>query len=280
LINLKISHFNKQLSAEKAMSISIKSTPYLNNAPELAPPLESNSNVHTPPATSTRISEASFKPRMANNLVRSHENEPQIASSSRHLETGTNTPTQSGSAFHLLALQEEYRGEEKIKFHGKPWFVKKVKYLSVEQRKAFELHVKDGLLMTAQGRTFETLTPSTANKFTDRFQGRNIREGSGIFVMSSDGKIYAARKKVSGRFHHSSFLSGQEVAAAGRLCVVGGELIFTAPKSGHYKPSQAHFDQFLKKLDELGVSGFSVIHKMNQYSTSACNKANVNLYRI
>jgi hypothetical protein len=76
--------------------------------------------------------------------------------------------------------------------------------------------------------------------------------GFAIFVMDGDGRVYAGQHRV-GLFHHSSFLGGAEVAAAGELKVENGKLKEVTAKSGHYEPTPKHTRQLLAVLHEHNV---------------------------
>jgi hypothetical protein len=78
-----------------------------------------------------------------------------------------------------------------------------------------------------------------------------------IFVMSKDGQLYAGSHKV-GLFHHSSFLSGGEVAGAGEMKASGGRITALTNKSGHYKPTGAEMMQVFAELQSRGVNLASV----------------------
>jgi hypothetical protein len=81
-------------------------------------------------------------------------------------------------------------------------------------------------------------------------QGGSLKTKKGsiwIYVMSTDKVIYIARK-VRGAFHHSSFLGGACVIAAGRITVDHGVLTGIAPHSGHYRTSPEQFTLMLKYL--------------------------------
>lgn len=101
--------------------------------------------------------------------------------------------------------------------------------------------------------------------------------GRAIFVMTTDGKLYAGdmhdeytkggagdpnRGEMKGWiFHHSSFLAGQPVAAAGELEFDdGGHLVSISNASGHYKPSSPFTVQVLRRFSQIGVdiSGLTV----------------------
>jgi hypothetical protein len=76
--------------------------------------------------------------------------------------------------------------------------------------------------------------------------------GFGIFVMSKEGDVYVGSHKV-GIFHHSSFLGGGQVAAAGEMKVVGGKLEMLTNKSGHYKPKHENNMQIIGALKGAGI---------------------------
>ncbi len=124
-----------------------------------------------------------------------------------------------------------YEGEDT----GVVWGTK-VTYLTTEERQAFVLTVRDGLFLAADG------TPFTS---TDK-------DGA-IYVMDADGVFYASNEREPGEFHHSSFLAGAAVAAAGELIIEAGELRKITDVSGHYEPEQVYTAQALCELRHLGV---------------------------
>lgn len=74
-----------------------------------------------------------------------------------------------------------------------------------------------------------------------------------IFVMDGDGNIYSAAKREV--HHHSSFLAGGPVAAAGHWKVQYGALQYVCNQSGHYQPP---FDYTIQVLTELKSRGVDV----------------------
>jgi hypothetical protein len=74
--------------------------------------------------------------------------------------------------------------------------------------------------------------------------------GWAIFVVSPDGKLYAHKHKV-GIFHHSTFLSGSAVMAAGELVVEQGVIKCITAKSGHYLPSADNMRAFVRHFPEI-----------------------------
>jgi hypothetical protein len=75
-------------------------------------------------------------------------------------------------------------------------------------------------------------------------------DGWAIFVLSPEGKLYS-HKHVEGVFHHSSFLSGSAVVAAGEMLVVGGIVRVVNAKSGHYLPLPENMANFVKQMMQL-----------------------------
>ena len=96
----------------------------------------------------------------------------------------------------------------------------------------------------AGGKSYDT------SHMYSKFKG----DGFGIYVMGRDGKFYSNSHKI-GLFHHSSFLSGGDVAGAGEMKVTGGNLEWITNKSGHYFPGEAQLVQTLQQLQ--GASGFA-----------------------
>ena len=118
-----------------------------------------------------------------------------------------------------------------------------VTYLSATERQRLALDIRDGVIFDATGQPFDTATSSTIEA------GR----GRAIFVMSPEGTLYASNFQRMGAFHHSSFLAGGPVLAAGELEVDNGRLILVSDSSGHYQPAQEHMDQLMRVLEQKGV---------------------------
>lgn len=75
-------------------------------------------------------------------------------------------------------------------------------------------------------------------------------DGWAIFVVSPTGEIYSA-SHIVGKLHHSSFLGGRPVMAAGELVVVDGEIRIVTAKSGHYIPSWEDLHRFVQQFTEI-----------------------------
>ncbi|KAJ6945021.1 hypothetical protein NC651_000143 [Populus alba x Populus x berolinensis] len=111
-----------------------------------------------------------------------------------------------------------------------------IKYLGPMERKAYEVVVKDGKLVYKES---GELLHST-------------EDAKWIFVLSTSKTLYVG-KKMKGKFQHSSFLAGGVATAAGRLVVDGGVLKAVWPHSGHYRPTEENFKDFLSFLRENNV---------------------------
>ncbi|KAG0256237.1 hypothetical protein BG011_004658 [Mortierella polycephala] len=148
----------------------------------------------------------------------------------------------------------------------------RVQYLQEHERAHFAVHAIDGLLYyRVSGEPVHTLPAShktgddidisqvlvDADDQDDeetRLEKKRIRnKNKYIYVTDPNGTLYIGLKK-KGRFHHSSFLGGGTVCAAGAIVVNHGKLIKINPNSGHYRPGQRHFDRLLESLKSMGVS--------------------------
>ncbi|KAK2641507.1 hypothetical protein Ddye_023270 [Dipteronia dyeriana] len=113
-----------------------------------------------------------------------------------------------------------------------------IKYLGPMERKAYEVIVEDGKFFYKQ--TGELL-------HTD-----GDDDTKWIFVLSASKTLYVGKKK-KGTFQHSSFLAGGATMAAGRLVAENGMLKAVWPHSGHYRPTEENFKDFISFLEENNV---------------------------
>jgi hypothetical protein len=146
---------------------------------------------------------------------------------------------------NLQPMDRRWAGEET----GQVWGTK-VAYLNETQRAQHKVTIQNGLVLDSQGRPFDTRTAQTA---FDKNKGR------AIFVMDHNGDMYISNYQARGKFHHSSFLSGAPVAAAGDIRIEDGVVKTISRKSGHYKPTSDQLGQFAQRLHSQGVnSGFNI----------------------
>ncbi|MEV0771414.1 hypothetical protein [Nocardia salmonicida] len=139
-------------------------------------------------------------------------------------------------------MNPTYRGEHEL---GNPvWeYPLHVAYFSEADRQRFRLYIIDGKIYTSDGKLFDTSSSSTA------WGGA----GRAIFVMDEHGNLYASDYHERGLFHHSSFLAGENVAAAGEMAAIDGELQMITDSSGHYRPSRGHTMQAIHQLRSMGI---------------------------
>jgi hypothetical protein len=117
-------------------------------------------------------------------------------------------------------------------------FATNVEYLDKVERAPYEIMInKDGKLVDVMGDLIDTSKAKIAG-------GKKV----GIYVMSPDGKIYMSNSQIVGKFHHSSFLSGGDVAVAGELIVTKGIIKAINRHSGHYKPEKEQLVQMMLEL--------------------------------
>ncbi|KAB2015315.1 hypothetical protein ES319_D08G016100v1 [Gossypium barbadense] len=114
-----------------------------------------------------------------------------------------------------------------------------IKYLGPMERKPYEIVVVDGKFKYKQtGKLLQTTEETSDSKW--------------IFVLSTSKILYVGKKK-KGTFQHSSFLAGGATIAAGRLVVDNGVLKAVWPHSGHYRPTEENFNDFISFLRENNV---------------------------
>jgi len=117
-----------------------------------------------------------------------------------------------------------------------------VKYLSLKERQKHEVQISNGILMQ-DGRPFITQNNNSV------FSG----EGSAIFVVAPNGRIYAG-SHVLNQFHHSSFISGEAIIGAGEIVTdKKGKIIRITNQSGHYRPGSHEMLEVLETLKKKGV---------------------------
>lgn len=140
-----------------------------------------------------------------------------------------------GVKYKSIPMNSKYKGEEigvlvnNVKMNPK--------YLNAEQLRRFEVEVVGGRLIY-----------KNSKQPVDSY-GQNT-----LYVMDEFGKIYAGLPRNGGKFHHSSFFAGGDVAAAGEIRIKNGVIQKIDRNSGHYKPSPSEFNQVLLELKNRGVN--------------------------
>ncbi|WP_446226554.1 hypothetical protein ACTWPB_17770 [Nocardia sp. IBHARD005] len=157
-------------------------------------------------------------------------------------ENFSDLPYSVGPPYTTQEMNPTYRGEHEVGNSVWPNPLR-VSYLDEIARRRLRLHVIDGRIYDADGNLFDTSSGTTA------WGGA----GRAIFVMDEHGNLYASNYHERGLFHHSSFLSGGNVAAAGELIVINGEIQMVTDSSGHYQPSRGHTMQAINQLRNMGI---------------------------
>ncbi|XP_019443508.1 PREDICTED: IQ domain-containing protein IQM1-like [Lupinus angustifolius] len=116
-----------------------------------------------------------------------------------------------------------------------------IKYLGPKEREAYEVILEGGRLLYRK-----------SNDLVHTAEGSKW-----IFVLSSSRILYVGEKK-KGHFQHSSFLAGGATIASGRLVAQNGVLDAIWPYSGHYRPTEKNFKEFIGFLVEHNVDMTSV----------------------
>lgn len=132
----------------------------------------------------------------------------------------------SGNIYETKSLESIYTIGSKADFE------KGVKYLTEKERELYEIFVQYDKIVDVNGNLVDTLNSTSVLQ-----DGKSIITEYAIFVMSQDGKIYLSKNYAFGKFHHSSFLAGKQVAAAGEMVIEKGIIKIFTNGSGHYKPS-------------------------------------------
>jgi hypothetical protein len=103
------------------------------------------------------------------------------------------------------------------------------------------LHFDGGQIKDVAGNTWST------ENLTTHFSG----QGWGIFVVCPQGRMYGGSHE-AGKHHHSSFLAGGMVKAAGEIaCDKTGIPRIITSKSGHYRPTWQNLREFVTLFSQI-----------------------------
>ncbi|WEK69022.1 MAG: hypothetical protein P0Y62_14350 [Candidatus Chryseobacterium colombiense] len=149
----------------------------------------------------------------------------------------------SGNKYETKKLENIYT------IGSKKDFEKGVKYLTKKEREPYEIFVQHDKIVDFNGDLVDT-----NGSISILENGDVVSTEYAIFVMSEEGNIYLSKNYAFGKFHHSSFLAGKPVAAAGEMIIEKGIIKEVTDGSGHYKPSLNLVRRNLK--DELSSRGF------------------------
>lgn len=116
----------------------------------------------------------------------------------------------------------------------------RVQYCTMKERQQYEVVVRNGFLVWAN----RGGSPSTVD--FEPVHTVNTQE-RWIFVIDLMGRCFLHTKE-KGRFHHSSFVSGAPVQAAGRLRADGGKVVEIERYSGHYRTRHAQIQRCIEQF--------------------------------
>jgi hypothetical protein len=123
----------------------------------------------------------------------------------------------------------------------------RLEYCDATQRMQYIVRVEDGKLVWANDGLEWKANDVVHSEVDEKW----------IFVLDPAGNMYINRK-VKGRFHHSCFLAGGCVRAAGRVVVDHGCIVSLAPYSGHYRPSPDSINHVVDLLAAAGLDTSAV----------------------
>ncbi|BBD62012.1 hypothetical protein NIES2109_48490 [Nostoc sp. HK-01] len=157
----------------------------------------------------------------------------------------------------LIKMDKEYRKDEskRLRVGGQDINEQKkpVPYLTPEQREKYKIKaIKQGEETIYVDENNNPVDSTNVTTDIDRREN-----GRFIFVMSEDGDLYVASEKEESQdgqdFHHSSFLGGKPVAAAGEIAFSSGKVTTITNESGHYMPDAYYTYQALLELKRQGM---------------------------
>jgi hypothetical protein len=167
------------------------------------------------------------------------------------------------SEFLTSSTLEQFRGIWKLdKAPGEYWdemirrFYLGVRMLSTGKREKYSVQFKNGLLYWAKWKgldPFDMLDTVVPEFFRRKHEKTSVDPGDriAIYVLSDDDVFYTHSAKLH-RFHHTSFVKGDAIKAAGEWRVESGQLKWISSASGHYKPTGVNLQtaiDILKKYD-------------------------------
>lgn len=102
----------------------------------------------------------------------------------------------------------------------------RVQYCSEKEREQYQVILRAGFL--------EWRSKKNPGGYRQSSRVNTAKGVKWIFVIDLHGRMYVNEKK-RGAFHHSSFVAGKPVMAAGRIFVENGVVVCVGPNSGHYR---------------------------------------------
>lgn len=176
------------------------------------------------------------------------DDSPKASSEKQEHDSGMWYSTCSSSSSSLLSYCENNQIRPRNCVSRKKLEESKIKYCSSTEKEMFQVEMdweKNKLRWKNR----------PGRPFLDTFNGNKW-----IFVIDENLDMFVNQKQKAS-FHHSSFVSGKPVRAAGRIDILNGKIMRIAPNSGHYLTSifdltRALYDAFGNCI--LPISSFRV----------------------
>jgi hypothetical protein len=168
------------------------------------------------------------------------------------LVDGVNVPEVAGITINK---KNSHVYGQKIKEHYAKWEESKTS-------KDFDDYLKEKLsskeFKALKKSIVKYLNPHAAKKYAIIFDkngyvqqnGKTLEDGVHMFSLNLNATKLYAGKKEKGRFHHSSFTSGDPVQCAGNFIIKNGKLAAAKLESGHYRPNSAAGKRLRKYLSD------------------------------
>jgi len=115
-----------------------------------------------------------------------------------------------------------------------------LQYLGETQRQQYAVHFEGYVALDASDDPLDTRSGSgTYSEIPGTF----------IYVCSARSRAIYSAQSVGGELHHSSFLAGEPVIAAGDWMVDNGRVIYFNASSGHYRPMPGGLELFARTFE-------------------------------
>lgn len=144
-------------------------------------------------------------------------------------------------------IEEDYKDEITQKDHYGVQYLK-----SNAEREKYRVIIKDGQLYRTKQSGFWIFKKTTLEPLDTKEFLSFPRRGFGNYVINSKGEMFVGRERV-GDFHHSTYMQGAPIIAAGMIQIIDGQVRIINPESGHYKPSNSNLREGLTYLSQQSV---------------------------
>ncbi|MFL5259043.1 MAG: hypothetical protein ACJ8AS_04765 [Hyphomicrobiales bacterium] len=115
-----------------------------------------------------------------------------------------------------------------------------LQYFDETQRQQYVVHFEGHSALDASDEPLDTRSGSGAYSEIP---------GTFIYVCSARSRTIYSAPSIGGELHHSSFLSGEPVIAAGDWMVDNGKIIYFNASSGHYRPLPGGLELFARTFE-------------------------------